>query len=121
MVRLMVVCAVLALGCNLSAAEDVASQLPPFVVTPQGELPLREAPPGLFTGKGSQIGVVQPGADYIVIERKYVPSIFGGEEWLKVQPAGPPGAGGITSGWALGGGTASIENFEIRQSIKPVM
>lgn len=78
------------------------------IVRPQGELPLRSAPPGFFTGKGAQIGTVEPDNNYVILERKSVPSVFGNEEWIKLQAVTPDGS----AGWVLGGRGPALENFK---------
>lgn len=80
-----------------------------LIVSPNGELPLRDSPPGFFSGKGEQIGVIRPGQEYIVLEKKTVPSIFGNEEWLRIQAL--PGTDGGQSGWTFSGTGGSTGNF----------
>jgi hypothetical protein len=92
-----------------------AQESGPLVVTPNGELPLRSAPPGLFSGRGGEIGAVEPGQSYIVLQRKAVPSIFGTQEWLKVQQISPEAG---TAGWAFSGVGGDMQNFSVQPADK---
>jgi hypothetical protein len=59
---------------------------PGAMVTPKGTLSLRAAPPGGFIGlKGDAIGTVKPDETYRVLDKKSIPTIFGGQNWLKLQ------------------------------------
>jgi hypothetical protein len=56
------------------------------LITPKGHLTLREAPPGGFLGlKGEAVGTITPDKSYKVLDKKSFSTIFGGEQWLKVQ------------------------------------
>jgi hypothetical protein len=70
------------------------------IVSPTEALPLRESPPGtFFQGMGEQIGTVTPGESYLVLEERAVPTIFGSQHWLKVEPLGER----ATTGWVFSG------------------
>ena len=70
-------------------------------VRPRADLPLREAPPGIFQSKGDRIGTAKEGEDYHVIEQTTVPTITGAERWLRVVPADSSSA--PESGWIYSG------------------
>jgi hypothetical protein len=68
---------------SFAQAQDV---VPGAIITPKGDLPLRDAAPGGLIGlKGDAIGSVTPQVEYKVIDKKSISTIFGGENWLKVQ------------------------------------
>ncbi|MEX6506843.1 hypothetical protein [Jiella sp. M17.18] len=98
------------LGSKSGLAQDLAS---PDIVSPKGNLPLRDSPPGLFKGKGEQLGVVNPDTKYIVIQKKIVPSIFGNEEWLNVQPL--ENSAQRPAGWVFSG-SGDVSNFTFENS-----
>jgi len=69
------------------------------VVSPRGQLPLREAPPDAFTGvKGDSIGTVEPNKGYRIIDQKNISTIFGGERWLRLEDITSAQKGWIYSG-----------------------
>ena len=69
------------------------------VVTPKADLPLRDAPPGVFQSKGDQIGTVRQDQELTIIEQRTVPTITGSENWIKVKPNEGIGK----SGWIYSG------------------
>ena len=75
-------------------AEDVGA-----LVRPKAELPLREAPPGLFVEKGTQLGFAVPSESYRIMEKKSVPTLLGVENWTKVQAISDPSK----FGWIFAG------------------
>jgi hypothetical protein len=85
----------------------------PSLVSPLGELPLRAAPPGYFTGMGDLIGSVDPDQEYIVLEMKSFHTIFGPQLWLRVQPAAPDAEG--PAGWTYSGPDESLQNFMVHE------
>jgi hypothetical protein len=80
-----------------------------FIVVPRSEIPLRQNPPGFFVGSGDQIGVIEPGQGYFVLEKKVVPSLLGAQEWLKLQPVIPGDDAKV--GWSYAGRVNELENF----------
>lgn len=55
-------------------------------VKPIAPLPLQQSPPqGYFSFKGQQVGTATPGATYIVVETRMVPTLNGQDTWLLVQ------------------------------------
>lgn len=89
--------AVMAIVCSSVYAQDVS---PGAVISPKGDLPLRDAPPGGLIGlKGDTIGKVTPQTTYKVIDKKSISTIFGGENWLKVQRVDDASA----QGWVFTG------------------
>ena len=90
-------------------AQDVT---PGTIVTPKGDLTLRDAPPGGLIGlKGDAIGNVTPSTNYKVIEQKSISTILGGENWIKLQPVGDPSK----SGWVFSGTKSSpAANVQIK-------
>jgi hypothetical protein len=81
------------------------------VVVPNAPLPLRATPPGtFFQGKGDQIGDASPSEQYRVLERTSVPTIFGDEQWLRVQSVVDP----RKYGWIYGGTSAQPTVTRVR-------
>lgn len=107
--------AISALLCSVASAGDLEppqvhmQDTSPLLVVPRVEVPIRTTPPGFFRGKGDQIGTTEPDQQYLVLERRAVPSILGTEEWLLLQAVSPTEPG--TSGWSYGGRWAQVENF----------
>lgn len=80
----------------LTAGHVMAQEM----VVPKEQLPLRAAPPGIFfQGKGNQIGSVSPNEQYVVLDKRWVPTIAGAEQWLRVQSV----ADRSKQGWIYGG------------------
>jgi hypothetical protein len=102
-----------ALAVALSVyAQDRISPNPGAVVAPNGDLPLRANPPGFFSGKGEVIGTIQPSDNFIVLEQRTVPSIFGNQQWLKVQPVQP--TPDSNAGWVYSGPVDQMQNFTVQ-------
>jgi hypothetical protein len=93
------VLAVMTFVAGATAAFPAVAEEVGDLVRPKGDLPLREAPPGLFLEKGAQVGVAVPSEYYRIVERKSVPTLLGLESWKKVQAAGDP----KKSGWIFTG------------------
>ena len=69
------------------------------IVTPKAQLQLRDAPPSGFIGlKGDPIGTASPSTNYKVIDKHSISTIFGGENWLKVQSTDKTQEGWVFSG-----------------------
>jgi hypothetical protein len=85
---------------------------PGAVVSPNGDLPLRANPPGFFSGKGEVIGTIEPADNLIVLEQRTVPSIFGNQQWLKVQPVQP--TPDSNAGWVYSGPANQMQNFTVQ-------
>lgn len=66
----------------------------------QGNLIIRDSPPGWFALKGNQIDVLRQGQKVVVEERRNVKDLFGEQEWLKIRD--PEGR---VSGWVYNGTT----------------
>lgn len=99
--------AVSSAGAQAPLQGTVADKIAPSdFVQPKGQLPLRETPPGWFQFKGDKIGTVDPSNRYIVLEEKTVPSIFGAEQWIKLQSI----ASETPAGWVYSG-NGETSNF----------
>ncbi len=83
----------------------------------QGNLIIRDSPPGWFSFKGKQIDVLRQGQKVVVEKRRNVKDLFGEQEWLKIRD--PEGR---FSGWVYNGttelGTRYIDIVP-QQSIQP--
>ncbi|HEV2896462.1 MAG TPA: hypothetical protein VGX71_01230 [Pseudaminobacter sp.] len=97
---------------SIVSAQDRVPPNPGAVVSPNGDLPLRANPPGFFSGKGEVIGTIQPTDNFIVLEQRTVPSIFGNQQWLRVQPVQP--APDSNAGWVYSGPADQMQNFTVQ-------
>lgn len=80
------------------------------LVKPNGQLPLREAPPGgFFQGKGQEKGNLLPSDKFLVLEKRVVQTITGKENWWRVRSVGGP----AKEGWVFSG--PSNSNFSPAQ------
>ena len=70
---------------------------------PQGDLILRDSPPGYLFLKGNEIGRIPQGLPLIVEERQDIRTLFGNQEWIRVRPANPSANVGATTGWLYNG------------------
>jgi hypothetical protein len=61
---------------------------------PNGPLPLRAEPPGIFKGKGHKLGVAKPTEQYLVLEQRDIPTVLGCETWYRVQNKEEPSKNG---------------------------
>lgn len=94
--------AIVACAASSASAQDL--------VRPNGQLPLRDAPPGsFFQGKGQAVGSVMPNDKFRVLERRIVPTITGKENWWRVQGVD----GSNKEGWVFAG--PSDSNFKPAQ------
>ena len=67
----------------------------------QGNLIIRDSPPGWFALKGKQIGTLKPEQQVVIEERRKVNDLFFDEqEWLKIRDQQ-----GRISGWVYNGET----------------
>ena len=79
----------------------------PAAISPKTNLPLRQSPPGaFFKGKGEQIGEAKKDETLRVIDKKIVPTVFGSEDWLKVQSSTNP----AKEGWIFSGPSDSNDS-----------
>ncbi|SRR6266481_7207234 len=87
-------------ACCVSATPSLAQGVKPGDrVSPIDQLPLRTTPPEGFLGlKGSETGTAKPTDEYLVLEQRNIPTIFGDQKWLRLEEIG---AG--TSGWVYSG------------------
>jgi|SRR5262245_140322 len=96
----------LALILTLFAPVTAVAQKTPRAgdrISSRGDLTLREAPPeGFFGLRGEKIGTVIPSEEFLVLDRREVPSISGGQEWLQIESSD-----GVKKGWIYSGPSGS--------------
>ena len=76
-----------------------ADDLTNATVTALFGLPLRDSPPGnFFQGKGAEVGAVNPGEQFHVVQQVTVSTLAGSEDWIQVQSADGSRVGWVFSG-----------------------
>ncbi len=84
---------------NAQAQAGITAVATIDVVRTAGALPIRKSPPGPFSSKGRKLGKTAARAEYRVLSRKVVPSVFGGQLWVKISPV----SGNGLTGWVYSG------------------
>lgn len=93
------------IGLQLATGEQHNDTTPPTapgngLYEAQGNLIIRDSPPGWFALKGNQIGTLSSGQQVVIEERRNVKDLFGEQEWLKIRDP----ERGVT-GWVYNGKT----------------
>ncbi len=100
----------IAAGLSMAGAEAWSQDLSGQLIAPAPNLPMRASPPSMFfTPPGDQIGATVPKQEYRILEQRRIPTIFGGQQWLKIENAQQP----EKRGWIYSGsGDDPAANFK---------
>ncbi|WP_319775164.1 hypothetical protein [Breoghania sp.] len=83
------------------------------VIEPRGDgiSAWNQPPSGFLNSLGDKVGKFDGKKEYVVEDRKEVPSIFGRQYWFKVRPADGVGDCGRAGCWAYQGELGGNTNF----------
>lgn len=98
----------MAAGLSMVGGQGWSQDLSGQLVAPETSLPMRASPPSLFfTPPGDPVGEAAPKQQYRILEQRKIPTIFGSQQWLKIENTQQPAA----RGWIYSDDPAAKLNF----------